>query len=110
MIEHRCSRREAIAVAASLYRNGNYLAAGTIRDVNQNGVFLETETAVPKNTFIEVMFTLPCHQNQADHRFFAMVAHRAESGLGLYVDVLVPESRNGMRALLGYSETHHGHV
>ncbi|MCP5420986.1 MAG: hypothetical protein H6970_03855 [Gammaproteobacteria bacterium] len=102
MIEHRCSRREALAISASLFQNGHFLDSGTIRNVNQNGVFLEAETTAAKNTFIEVVFNIPDNEFPKEHRFFAMVAHSSSSGLGLYVDVLVPESRHGLHALMEY--------
>lgn len=102
MIEHRCSKREAMAVAASLHHKGRYLAAGRIRNINQSGVFVETEILLPKNTFVEVEFNLADEPARADHRFFAMVAHSNDTGMGLYVDVLVPQSRDGLDALLAH--------
>jgi len=104
MIEHRCSKRQDIAVATSLYHQGRYLAGGIILNASQNGLFVATDVAAPKHAFLEVIFSVPDEQGENHHRFFVMVTHVDECGMGLYVDVLIPESRKGLSALLRYSE------
>ncbi|MEE4379948.1 MAG: hypothetical protein V2J55_20865 [Candidatus Competibacteraceae bacterium] len=104
MIEHRCSKRQEIALAASLYHQGRYWAGGIILNANQHGLFVATDVAAPKHAFLEVIFSVPSEQGENHHRFFAMVTHADECGMGLYTDVLIPESRRGLSALLKYSK------
>ncbi|NJN45333.1 MAG: hypothetical protein HC808_01230 [Candidatus Competibacteraceae bacterium] len=103
MIEHRCSKRQDTALATSLYHQGRYLAGGIVLNASQNGLFVATDVAAPRHAFLEIKFSVPEEQGEKHHRFFAMVTHVDECGMGLYVDVLIPESREGISALLKYA-------
>jgi hypothetical protein len=104
MIEHRCSKRVDTALEVSLYQQGWYLAGGKVLNVSQDGLFVATDVAPSKHTFLEVILSLPSKQGEKHYRFFSIVVHVDECGVGLHVDALIPKSRSGLSALLKYSE------
>jgi hypothetical protein len=87
-------------VDAELFRKGQCVAAGKIRQVGPHGLLVETDAEFPENAYLQVSFAV-MENGQAVHcQPFGRVVSCSSHGVGLLMDVLEPVARDALQALL----------
>lgn len=103
-MEHRNFNRAAVAADVAIYCSGTFAARGKIRNISQDGMFIECASAVcPTHICVEVDFLGPGKCVTDEQRVFAYIVHRAEEGIGL---MLVMPGKKLLRSLSELTRDH----
>lgn len=108
-LERRRGQRTTIAtpIEVALLKGGEPAGSGKIRDIALHGMFIETDTAFPKNAYLQLRFTLA--GEDAAYHPWGNVVHRANGGIGLAMDVLEPRTQGSLEAVENYAKGHSLH-
>ena len=87
MIEHRCSARVKLMLKTQLVDSENRVFEGLLRNINNDGLFIETAAPLYRFAMVKISIGLP---GQKPHMVTAMVLHRAANGLGLMTATPIP--------------------
>lgn len=83
-MNHRLCKRTNIIEDVVLYRSGQYVTRGKIRNVSLDGMFIETvATNYPVLTCVEVGFVTYKDEMAHKQHMRAYVIHRSNKGIGL---------------------------
>ena len=94
-VEHRIEPRISTTVTIRLLVAKHYTVPVRIRNVSNHGLFVETDTPVPRNALVQV--EVPSGSaDQPPTRFRAYVVHTTDRGAGL---MLASEDELCVRAL-----------
>lgn len=99
-MEHRCEQRLGLDLNARVYRGGEPVAVGRVRNAGKHGIFLETDYHhVRKWQKLEVEVTLEGlgSKKKQNYNLTTTVIRKNRKGLGLEVE---PESKSASRQLL----------
>lgn len=83
-MEHRHSKRVPANVRLRLFKRGEPVAAGRLKDVSKHGLFVAMDSGdVGLNQILEVEFRGPDRPEVAENRMSAVVVHKSGQGMGL---------------------------
>ena len=100
-MEHRYSKRVTAGVKLLIYKKGIPVAIGRIKDVSRHGIFVSTDfTDVGLHQILEIEFTLQSDDGGQRSRFRAVVARKAEGGIGLELEEGSDEGYEALRSLV----------
>lgn len=100
-MEHRYSKRVAAGVKLLIYKKGIPVGIGRIQDVSRYGIFVATDyTDVGLHQILEVEFNLQGEEGSQRRRFRAVVARKAEGGMGLELEEGSDEGYEALRSLV----------
>ncbi|SCZ55645.1 PilZ domain-containing protein [Thiohalomonas denitrificans] len=107
MWDDRESRRTGADAEVLFYRHGVPAGSGKVRNVSLDGLFLETNTPdLDRDDHVELEYR--SLSGTRIYRFDALVVHRSEDGIGLFVERDDRRVADGIRALMGiHKRIHH---
>lgn len=83
-MEHRQSKRVPANVRLRVYKRGEPIATGLLKDVSKQGLFVATDLdQVGVNQLLEIEFGQLERPEVPEQRMSAVVVHKNEEGLGL---------------------------
>lgn len=81
-VEHRHRHRVPAFVDVLIYQGGVPAAAGTVRNVSRDGLFIHTDfDAVGINQQVDLEFSLPTDGERQSRQMSAIVLRKTDSGL-----------------------------
>lgn len=99
-MEHRCEQRLGLDLNAQVYRGGEPVAVGRIRNAGKHGMFIETDyQQVRKWQKLDIEVTLEgvSSKKKLNYQLTTTVVRKNRDGIGLEVE---PESKSESRQLL----------
>lgn len=85
---------------AVLFHKGKPIGHGRIIAVGPHGMRMATEIETDEKYYLQVRFTLMEDGQDVQYGLFGRVVHRDDAEIGLLMDVLDPNTRDGLQALL----------
>ena len=99
MIEHRWSQRFTADLDVWISTPDQIASSGKIRNLSLYGLYIETATPYPENTYLQLRFVLPIAAADNEHEIGGLVVHRKANGMGLIVDTSEAHALASMHAL-----------
>ena len=99
MIEHRWSQRTQVDHDVVLIDKDNRTYIGKIKNVGSHGLFIETNHAFTKNSYLQIRFELPDTVQESSVTLSALVIHCAGRGVGLMINAEPPHTSESLNML-----------
>lgn len=101
-MDHRCSVRTMIRLPALLRVQAGWIPA-VIRNISEEGLFVETTAKLVNHCYVTVRTNLEGHKGRLMHDLPALVVHRNGAGVGL---MLAGNEEDAWQRLLARQATH----
>ncbi len=100
-MEHRYATRKPLRLDVELYHRDELLGCFKTRNINDWGVFVETEgLGLNRNDVMKVSFVTDCNGDEPPCSLKAMVVHHSQDGAGLMFFGADSASLHARKALL----------